>query len=175
MALRANGLMLRVAAAVLAAAAVAGGPVWLVQQSTAAQTTAYRAPRTPDGKPNLNGIWQALNTANWDLLDHSARSGAVVAMGAVGAVPGGLGVVEGNEIPYKPEAAARKTCCAFHHGGKATATTSAPGRTCKDRAAIAMKLEISNAAAFSHAGHRGVVMLFACSIPVEYRDEAKNA
>ncbi|MDT5017451.1 MAG: hypothetical protein QOD39_3611, partial [Mycobacterium sp.] len=86
MALRANGLMLRVAAAVLATAAVAGG--WLVQQSTAAQTTAYRAPRTPDGKPNLNGIWQALNTANWDLLDHSARSGAVVAMGALGAVPG---------------------------------------------------------------------------------------
>ena len=108
MALRANSLMLRVAAAVLATAAVAGGPVWLVQQSTAAQTTAYRAPRTPDGKPNLNGLWQALNTANWDLLDHSARSGAVVAMGALGAVPGGLGVVEGNEIPYKPEAAARK-------------------------------------------------------------------
>jgi hypothetical protein len=33
----------------------------------AAQTPVYRASRTPDGKPNLNGIWQALNTANWDI------------------------------------------------------------------------------------------------------------
>ena len=33
----------------------------------AAQAPAYRAPRTADGRPNLNGIWQALNTAHWDL------------------------------------------------------------------------------------------------------------
>jgi hypothetical protein len=32
-----------------------------------AQTPAYRAPRTPDGKPDLNGIWQALNEANYDI------------------------------------------------------------------------------------------------------------
>jgi hypothetical protein len=56
----------------------------------------------------LNGIWQALNSANWDLLDHAARPGPVVTMGALGAVPGGLGVVEGNVIPYKPEALAKK-------------------------------------------------------------------
>jgi len=68
---------------------------------------AYRAPRTADGKPNLNGIWQALNTANWDLQTHAARPG-LVAMGAAGAVPAGVGVVEGNEIPYLPEAAAKK-------------------------------------------------------------------
>src|SRR4029077_178484 len=63
---------------------------------------------TADGKPNLNGIWQAVNTANWDLQGHAARTGLVVALGAVGAEPGGLGVVEGEEIPYLPAAAAKK-------------------------------------------------------------------
>jgi hypothetical protein len=60
--------------------------------------------RMPDGKPDLNGIWQALNTANWDLEEHAARTGLVVAMGAIGAEPGGPGVVEGGEIPYLPAA-----------------------------------------------------------------------
>jgi len=60
--------------------------------------------RMPDGKPDLNGIWQALNTANWDLQEHAARPGLVVAMGAIGAEPGGPGVVEGGEIPYLPAA-----------------------------------------------------------------------
>ena len=68
---------------------------------------AYRAPRTADGKPDLNGIWEALNTANWDLLDHAARQGPV-AYGALFSVPGGQGVVEGNEIPYRPDALATK-------------------------------------------------------------------
>jgi len=59
--------------------------------------------------PNLNGIWQTLNTANWDIQGHAAaRAGQVVALGAVGAVPAGLGVVEGDEIPYLPTAAAKK-------------------------------------------------------------------
>jgi hypothetical protein len=88
----------------------------------AAQTPAYRAPRTPDGKPDLNGIWQALNEANWDIEAHVARpalalrpgpygpvpAAPVLALGAVGSVPPGLGVVEGGEIPYKPEALAKK-------------------------------------------------------------------
>ena len=64
-------------------------------------------PRTSDGKPDLNGIWQALNTANWDLLDHASRQGPV-ALGAYFSIPGGQGVVEGNEIPYRPEALAKK-------------------------------------------------------------------
>jgi hypothetical protein len=72
------------------------------------QTAAYRAPRL-DGKPNLNGIWQALNEANWDLLTHGAGPSAFPELnGAIGAVPPGLGVVEGNEIPYRPEALAKK-------------------------------------------------------------------
>ena len=88
----------------------------------AGQTAAYRAPRTPDGKPDLNGIWQAMNEANYDIQAHMARpamalragpygpvpAAAVLALGAVGSVPPGLGVVDGNEIPYKPEAAAKK-------------------------------------------------------------------
>jgi hypothetical protein len=74
----------------------------------ASQAEAYKAPRTSDGKASLNGIWQALNTANWDLQEHAARPGQAVAIGAVGAVPGGLGVVEGDEIPYLPMAAAKK-------------------------------------------------------------------
>jgi len=62
-----------------------------------------RIPRLPDGKPNLSGIWQAMNTANWDLEEHAARPGLVLALGAVGAEPGGPGVVDGP-IPYLPAA-----------------------------------------------------------------------
>ena len=60
--------------------------------------------RTADGKPDINGIWQAMGSANWDLEPHNAEAGPVVAMGALGARTGGLGVVEGGRIPYKPEA-----------------------------------------------------------------------
>ena len=68
---------------------------------------AYRAPRTADGKPDLNGIWQALNTANWNLQDHSASQGPFE-FGAMFSIPGGVGVVDGKEIPYKPEMLAKK-------------------------------------------------------------------
>src|SRR5882672_7782918 len=68
----------------------------------------YRTPRAADGKPDLNGIWQALNSANWDIEGHAARPSQIVALGAAGAVPAGLGVVEGNEIPYLPAAAKKK-------------------------------------------------------------------
>ena len=52
-------------------------------------------PRTPDGHPDLNGVWQAFTTASWNVLDHNAQKG----------VPAGQGIVEGNEIPYHPWAA----------------------------------------------------------------------
>ena len=58
----------------------------------------YTPPRTRDGQPDLQGIWQVLNTAAWDLEDHNARLG----------VPAGRGVVEGGVIPYLPAALARK-------------------------------------------------------------------
>ena len=72
-----------------------------------AQTQGYRAPRL-NGHPDLNGIWQAMNTANWDLLDHPAQPGAFWQTGAIGAIPAGQTVVEGGEIPYKPEALKKK-------------------------------------------------------------------
>ncbi len=74
----------------------------------AAQAPAYKARRAADGKPDLNGIWQALGAAHWDLEGHAARAGVVVALGAVGAVPAGLGIVEGGEIPYQPWALEKK-------------------------------------------------------------------
>jgi hypothetical protein len=64
----------------------------------------YQAPRTPDGNPDLNGIWQALGSAHWDLEGHAARKGPIPQLGALGAIPAGLGVVEGGKIPYKASA-----------------------------------------------------------------------
>ena len=58
--------------------------------------------RTADGKPDFSGIWQALNAAAWDIQDHSAS------LAGNSGVPPGKGVVEGNEIPYKPEALEQK-------------------------------------------------------------------
>src|ERR1700720_1813625 len=69
---------------------------------------AYRGPRTADGKPNLNGIWQAINEANWDIEGHSAAPGPLLALGAAAAVPPGPGIVEGGPIPYQPAALAKK-------------------------------------------------------------------
>jgi hypothetical protein len=82
--------------------------LWLSVTAAAGQTPAYRAPRSSDGKPNLNGIWQALNEASWDIEGHAAAPGIVTALGAAAAVPPGMGVVEGGPIPYQPAAAARK-------------------------------------------------------------------
>ena len=79
----------------------------LAVATAAGQAPAYRAPRTGDGKPNFNGIWQALNTAHWDIEAHSAAPGPISILGASYAVPGGLGVVDG-EIPYRPEALAKR-------------------------------------------------------------------
>jgi len=82
--------------------------VFAASPSTLAQATSYRAPRTSDNKPDLNGIWQALNEANWDIQPHAAEPSPLPAFGAIGASAAGLGVVEGNEIPYQPWAAEKK-------------------------------------------------------------------
>jgi hypothetical protein len=82
----------------IVAVAVSLAPVPVAGQAPAARSQAYTAPRTPDGKPDLQGIWQVLNTAAWDIQDHQAQLD----------VPAGQGVVERNEIPYQPWAAAKK-------------------------------------------------------------------
>ena len=103
-------------------AGVAAAAVALVSGSSV--NSQSRTPNVPraNGKPDLNGLWQAVNTANWDIQAHTAKAALamrpgpivpvpakeVIALGAVGAVPGGLGVVEGDELPYKPEALKKK-------------------------------------------------------------------
>jgi hypothetical protein len=77
---------LMIAAALSLAAAAARNPA------------ASPVPRARDGRPNLSGIWQAINSADFDLQDHSAQKG----------IPAGEGVVEGGEIPYQPWAVAKK-------------------------------------------------------------------
>ena len=69
---------------------------------------AYMAPRTAAGNPDLNGIWQAIGSAHHNIEPHAATFGPVVEMAALGAIPGGLGIVEGGEIPYRPEARAQQ-------------------------------------------------------------------
>jgi hypothetical protein len=67
--------------------------LWLAAAPSAAQI-----PRTPEGKPDLSGFWQAMNTAQFDIQDHPAAKG----------VPAGRGVVVGDELPYLPAARVRK-------------------------------------------------------------------
>jgi len=92
----------------------AAAAIFLVAPTAAlAKTpTTKTAPRPAKlgGHPNLNGIWQVMNTANWNLEPHDA-AGSLVSprlLGAIGASPAGLGVVEGGTIPYKPEALAQR-------------------------------------------------------------------
>lgn len=80
----------------------------------AQQAPAYRAPRNADKQPDLQGIWQVLNSAEFDLLDHGASLEA----------PAGRSVVEGNEIPYRPEALAQR------RDNFAKRATADPNRTC---------------------------------------------
>jgi hypothetical protein len=104
----------------LSVGAVAGAAiVSLAVTSTAGQTPATQTPlgpnqlqtqvrRLPNGKPDLSGIWQAVNTANWDLEGQGGGPSPILALGAIGATPPGLGVVEGGKIPYQSWALAKK-------------------------------------------------------------------
>src|SRR5437899_8211281 len=83
-------------ALVVCTLAIAAG--CLALEVTAIAQSPAPPPRTADGKPNLNGIWQVLNTAAWDIQDHGGELG----------IPPGLGVVEGGEIPYQSQALAQK-------------------------------------------------------------------
>jgi hypothetical protein len=115
--------------AMMAVAAVTGAAIAVGVPAAAQRNTQPAAPKRPedakagpprlaDGHPDLNGIWQALNEANYDIEAHTARPALavrpgpygpvpatpVLALGAVGSVPPGLGVVEGGELPYQPAA-----------------------------------------------------------------------
>ena len=91
------------------AAIVFGAVLWFHPAAVHGQaTTTYKAPRTLDGKPNLSGFWQAMGSANWNIETHLAQPGPVIVMGALGAIPAGMGVVEGGPLPYKPEALAKR-------------------------------------------------------------------
>ena len=110
--------MIRFAAAIMAVGLLAAPAPVLAQAKSKAAAT-YKAPRIPGTKvPDLNGVWQVMNTAGWDIEPRAARAALqlrpgpyvpvpakeVLALGAVGAVPAGLGIVEGGEIPYTPDA-----------------------------------------------------------------------
>src|SRR5258708_904421 len=101
-----------------ASAADAPKPAKSAVKAVSAKGGGYAAPRMANGKPDFNGVWQAMNTANYNIEPHASsaalqmRPGPVVpvpakdvlALGAVGSVPAGLGVVEGGAIPYTPAA-----------------------------------------------------------------------
>ena len=91
--------MMKFSGSLVVAFAVAS-VVWLAEIPAMAQTAGARFTprRTSDGKPDMNGIWQVNNTAAWNIQDHG---------GALGTPPG-LGVVEGNDLPYTPSALAKK-------------------------------------------------------------------
>jgi hypothetical protein len=92
----------------VAASAFIGTILARTASPSAGQAPTYRALRTADGTPNLNGVWQAMNTANWDIQNHDQRQGPLVQLGAAFSVPAGEGVVVGDEIPYQPAALAKK-------------------------------------------------------------------
>jgi hypothetical protein len=95
-----------------AAAVVSLAVIPVVLQGQAGRGAApanARVPRTADGKPNLNGIWQTFGGANWNLEDHGASAGPFFQEGAIGAIPAGQSVLEGGgDIPYTPAALAKR-------------------------------------------------------------------
>jgi hypothetical protein len=92
----------RITGAVVAVAIAAAA---LTVMRTDVQTQGQQ-PQRIDGRPNLNGIWQSLSTANWNLEDHSAEAFPLefFRLGAIGAIPAGQSVIEGGTIPYRPAA-----------------------------------------------------------------------
>jgi hypothetical protein len=98
-----HGIAVVVALAALAAAFLAGSGL-----RVSGEGRNGALPRAAAGTPDFSGIWQAMNTANWNLEAHAATRGPVIALGAAFSIPAGVGVVEGNEIPYLPAAAAKR-------------------------------------------------------------------
>jgi len=80
----------------------------LVAGATAHAQALTEFPRATNGKPDLSGVWQAVNTAHWNIEPHVSGYPALLELGAQFAVPPGNGVVEGGTIPYLPEARAER-------------------------------------------------------------------
>ena len=78
------------------------------QAKAPVKANAFKAPRTKDGKPNLNGIWMSNGMANWDLEPHGPGPSTDPKLGSIYAVPPSVGFVVGGKIPYKPEALKKK-------------------------------------------------------------------
>src|SRR5687767_130730 len=95
-------MRLRDVSFLIAGGLLAVGGMWFLNSvagvDDAADAQATALPRTAEGKPDLSGLWQVMNTANYDIEDHPASPG----------VPAGMGIIEGNEIPYQPWALAKK-------------------------------------------------------------------
>jgi hypothetical protein len=87
--------LVTVAAALLLTLPAAAGPLTQI-------------PKAADGHPDLSGVWQAMNTAHWNLEPHTSAYPVVTELGAQFAVPPGLGVVDGGAIPYLPAARAER-------------------------------------------------------------------
>jgi hypothetical protein len=91
----------------------------LAQAKAPAKATATKAkassgrtagPATLGGHPNLNGVWQVLEEADWDPRPHDAGQAPAAGdlLGALEAVPPSLGVLVGDtDIPYKADAKAQ--------------------------------------------------------------------
>jgi len=79
-----------------------------MEEVSSQSSSSISAARTPNETPDFNGIWQALGNNYWNVEPHAASPGIVRGLGALGAVPGGLGVVDGGVIPYRSEALVRR-------------------------------------------------------------------
>lgn len=73
-----------------------------------AMSNEAQAPRAAQGRPDLNGIWQAVGAAYWNIEPHAAYAGPLWQLGAIGAAAAGVGIVEGGSIPYQPWAAVKR-------------------------------------------------------------------
>ncbi len=95
--------------AIAAAAMTLCAATGYAQQKAAAPAKSARPARIA-GQPNINGVWQAMNSANWNLEAHSAEAlKGFWQLGSLAAIPAGQSVIDGDgKIPYKPEALAKR-------------------------------------------------------------------
>jgi hypothetical protein len=101
-----HGFKAAIVLGLAAIAALAAAPSLAQSQSAAKQTRPARIA----GQPNLNGIWQAMGTAYWNLEAHSAQKiEGFYRLGSIAAIPAGQSVIDGDgKIPYLPAALAKR-------------------------------------------------------------------